>query len=215
MGPCEIKLWNLVIGNLGRLYGPCEIKLWNLVTGTLGRLYGPLWDQIVKFSHWQFRQTLRALWDQILKFSHWQFRQTLRGLSDIKLRHLTASVQQTQFLLHSAYSVGKYRQNVTKFFLPVLVWPLVPTHCRCRGLLLHLITLNDTHTHTHTHIRWDSSGRGIGPSQRPVPDNAQHTQQTDMSLAGFEPAILASKQAQTHALDRAATGVGNFPKSWY
>ena len=24
--------------------------------------------------------------------------------------------------------------------------------CRCRGLLLHLITLNDTHTHTHTHI---------------------------------------------------------------
>ena len=23
--------------------------------------------------------------------------------------------------------------------------------CRCRGLLLHLITLSDTHTHTHTH----------------------------------------------------------------
>jgi hypothetical protein len=24
----------------------------------------------------------------------------------------------------------------------------LPTHCRCRELLLHLITLNDTHTHT-------------------------------------------------------------------
>jgi hypothetical protein len=31
----------------------------------------------------------------------------------------------------------------------VLVWFLL-THCRCKGLLLHLITLNDTHTHTHT-----------------------------------------------------------------
>jgi len=28
---------------------------------------------------------------------------------------------------------------------------LLHSHCRCRGLLLHLITLNDTHTQTHTH----------------------------------------------------------------
>jgi len=27
-----------------------------------------------------------------------------------------------------------------KFF--ILFWPLLPTHCRCRGLLLQLITLN-------------------------------------------------------------------------
>ena len=27
----------------------------------------------------------------------------------------------------------------------------LPTHCRSRGLLLHLVTLIDTHTHTHTH----------------------------------------------------------------
>ena len=40
------------------------------------------------------------------------------------------------------------------FFLFILVWTFLPTHCRCRVLLLHLITLNDsarTHTHTHTH----------------------------------------------------------------
>jgi hypothetical protein len=31
-----------------------------------------------------------------------------------------------------------------------------------------------------------------------------------MSLAGSEPANPASEQSQTHALDRTATGIGNF-----
>jgi len=30
--------------------------------------------------------------------------------------------------------------------LPFLLWPLRPIHCRCRGVLLHLIILNDKHT---------------------------------------------------------------------
>ena len=34
------------------------------------------------------------------------------------------------------------------FFLSLLLD--LPTRCRCKGLLLHLIGLNDTHTHTHT-----------------------------------------------------------------
>ena len=29
---------------------------------------------------------------------------------------------------------------------PFLVWPLLPTHCRCRGQMLRLVTLCDTHT---------------------------------------------------------------------
>jgi len=41
-----------------------------------------------------------------------------------------------------------------------LVWPFLPTHCRCRVLLLHLIT--------HKH-----SGQVVGPSQRPLPDNTR------------------------------------------
>ena len=28
---------------------------------------------------------------------------------------------------------------------PFLVWPLLPTHCRCRGQILRLVTLCDTH----------------------------------------------------------------------
>ena len=65
-----------------------------------------------------------------------------------------------------------------------------------------------TQIHTHTHTLWDSSGRVIIPSQRPLPDNTQHSKQTSILPAGFEPAIPASEQPQTHALDRAATGKG-------
>jgi len=43
------------------------------------------------------------------------------------------------------------------------------------------------HTQTH-HTRWDSSGRVSIPLRRPLPDNTQHSQQTDI-----------------HALDRTAT----------
>ena len=43
-------------------------------------------------------------------------------------------------------------------------------------------------------------------SHRPVPDDTQHSRKTDtMPLAGFE---LSSGQSQTHAFDRAATGIG-------
>ena len=36
-----------------------------------------------------------------------------------------------------------------------------------------------SHTTTH-HSRWDSSGRVISPSQRPLPDITQHSQQTNI-----------------------------------
>jgi hypothetical protein len=39
--------------------------------------------------------------------------------------------------------------------------------------------------------------------------NTQNSQETDIrTLAGLEPAIPASERPQTHALDRAATGIG-------
>jgi hypothetical protein len=67
-----------------------------------------------------------------------------------------------------------------------------------------------TITLSYTHHTWyDSSGRGIGPSQRPLPDNANtHKRQTSMPPVGLEPASPASARPQTHALDRAATGIG-------
>jgi len=36
------------------------------------------------------------------------------------------------------------------YFLPR---PLLPNHCRCGGLLLHLITHTDARKHTHTHTQ--------------------------------------------------------------
>jgi hypothetical protein len=41
------------------------------------------------------------------------------------------------------------------FLLSFLGLPLLPTHCRCIGLLLDLMTLSDTHT------RHDCSGQGM------------------------------------------------------
>ena len=56
----------------------------------------------------------------------------------------------------------------------------------------------------------DSSGRVISSSQRPLPDNTRHSQQTKHQCppVGFEPTISAGERPQTYALDRAATGTG-------
>jgi len=70
-------------------------------------------------------------------------------------------------LLSFSWFYRKLRKVFLTSFVSFLIGPLLPTHCRCRSFLWHLITLNDTPT------RLDSSGRGTGPSQRPL--SAQHT----------------------------------------
>jgi len=53
------------------------------------------------------------------------------------------------------------------------------------------------------------SGRVINPTQKPLPDNTQHSQQTDFhDPGGFRSTIPATELPQTHAIDRAATGTG-------
>ena len=64
------------------------------------------------------------------------------------------------------------------------------------------------HTTAH-HTRYDSSGRVISLYQRHLPDNTQHSKQTDIHTpVGFETTISAAERPQTYALDRAATGTG-------
>ena len=47
---------------------------------------------------------------------------------------------------------SKQFQNLSScLFLSFLFWHILRTYCRYRGLLLHLITFNNTHAHTHTH----------------------------------------------------------------
>jgi hypothetical protein len=49
------------------------------------------------------------------------------------------------------------------------------------GLLI--LEVSRSHTTTH-HSRYDSSGRVISSSQRPLPDNTQHSQQTNIHATG-------------------------------
>ena len=50
---------------------------------------------------------------------------------------------------------------------------------------------------TLTHTRYDSSAPGIGPSERPLPDN---TRPTSTIQSGFECAIPGSERLNTYAL---------------
>jgi hypothetical protein len=61
--------------------------------------------------------------------------------------------------------------------------------------------------HTRTlYTREVSSGGVNGPTQRPLPENTQYSQQTDsVPLVGFEP---ASERQYIHALDRAVNEIG-------
>ena len=82
------------------------------------------------------------------------------------------------------------------------------------GFLIHEVSRSHITTH---HSRSGSSGRVISSSQRPLLDNTQHSQQTDIHApprAGFEPTISAGERTQTYALDRAATGIGILLHYW-
>jgi len=94
------------------------------------------------------------------------------------------------------------------FFLSCLFGPILSTHCRCRGFLLHLITLNDTHTHT----RYDSPGLGIGRSQRPLPDNRQHSQETKIHgpRSDSNPQFQQGSDRRPTVLDRTPAGLSVF-----
>ena len=64
-----------------------------------------------------------------------------------------------------------------------------------KGHGLLILEVSRSHTTTH-HSRQDSSGQVISSSQRPLPDNTQHSQQTN---------IHAPCGIRTHDLSRRAT----------
>jgi hypothetical protein len=48
-----------------------------------------------------------------------------------------------------------------------------------------LLIIDTSHDHTQTHhTRQESSGRVISPMQRPLPDNTQQPQETDIHAPG-------------------------------
>jgi hypothetical protein len=76
----------------------------------------------------------------------------------------------------------------------------IPAQCRCRGLLLHLITLSDTHKYTQkAGLLW--------MRDRFVSENTTWQCKRVMPPAGCETSIPAVERPQTHALDRPATRI--------
>ena len=56
-------------------------------------------------------------------------------------------------------------------------------HSPVAGFSLLVFEVSWSHT-TTLHSRWDSSGRVMSPSQRPLPDSTQHWQQTNIHAPG-------------------------------
>ena len=64
-------------------------------------------------------------------------------------------------------------------------------HLVGRGLLI--VDVPRLHSNTPTLTLYDSYGRVISPTQRPLPDNTQHSQQTDIHLPGGIRTLNTSK----------------------
>jgi len=65
-------------------------------------------------------------------------------------------------------------------------------------------------TYTH-HTRYDSSGRVTSPRQRPLPDNTQHSQKTDIHFPGGIQTRNPSKRA---AADPRLRPCGHWHRLW-
>ena len=65
------------------------------------------------------------------------------------------------------------------------------------------------HTHWTYHTVYDSSGRVISPTQKPLSDNPQHSE-ADIRVPRLDsnPQTPASERPQTHALENSASGIG-------
>jgi hypothetical protein len=102
------------------------------------------------------------------------------------------------------YQYYAFKFNGFYFFL---VRRLLPTHCNCRGLLLRLVTLSDTHTHIHILDRTPLDE--TSPRRRDLVTSTTHNIQKRETSTGFKLTIAASQcPPRTHVLDRAVTGIG-------
>ena len=83
----------------------------------------------------------------------------------------------SESLYRLPYPCPSHMYEVFNSFFP----PVAPRPNAGHGLLI--LEVSRSHTTTH-HNRLDSSGRVISASQRPLPDNTQHSQQTDIHAPG-------------------------------
>ena len=95
------------------------------------------------------------------------------------------------------------------FFKTQHIFFFLSLTCSIHSSYVWRIIAEPDHSHGHMHTLYDSPGRVISLSHRPLPDNKQLPQETDIyTPAEFEPATPATERPQTYALDRVATGNG-------
>jgi hypothetical protein len=87
------------------------------------------------------------------------------------------------FLLVLHYTLCKQKPSYWEVAIASLFVCLLLARQPPMGQGLLIIEVSRSHTTTH-HSRWDSSGRVISSSQRPLPDNTQHSLHTDIHVPG-------------------------------
>jgi hypothetical protein len=99
------------------------------------------------------------------------------------------------------YKVMSDRFNIFgMYFFPMAQQPLVG-----QGLLIIESSLSHSDTPHLVGLLWT---RDQLVAETSTWEHSTHKRQTSMLPAGFEPTIPANERPQTHALDRAATGIG-------
>jgi hypothetical protein len=101
-------------------------------------------------------------------------------------------------ILFNWYSERKLLNSLFVCFLYVCLFVLAQQPTVCQGLLIHEVSRSYPTTH---HSRLVSSGRVISPSQRPLPNNTQRSQKTDIHAPGG---------IRTHILNRRVAAELNF-----
>jgi len=93
--------------------------------------------------------------------------------------------------------------NDISFFFPMALRPNA-------GHDLLIIEVSRSHTTAH-HSRWDSSGRMINSSQRPLPDSTQHSQHTNIHAPG---GIRTHDLSRRAAADLRLRPRGHWERHW-
>ena len=113
------------------------------------------------------------------------------------------SKQNFMFYNYDRACINNILSFFLSFFLPSLVGLLLPTIFCCRGLLLHLVTLNETYTHSRPLGRTPLDEESASCRDLYLITRNMHNRQQDT-----DPKSQPTSHPQTIAIDRAVTGIG-------
>jgi hypothetical protein len=127
---------------------------------------------------------MRCLMSQYAYCSGWLYFMLLTIQSPVVIISTTyCNIKELPVFPHSVFAC------ILCMFMLFVYFPGLTTHCGfilyspVAGFNLLVFEVSWSHTTTH-HSRWDSSGRVINSSQRPLPDNTQQSQQTTHPCPG-------------------------------